>query len=152
MQSLNDTNAVWDLSLPQSLPSLADDEFIALLQKQFGVQPDQLNRDLFTPVKSASAVPPPTSTRRILLTVFRHPPRRAPHRVKKVAPVHLACPPSRARPPQGRVPSAILKCMRRSGLMINREMTSLLQRGRQTRRIWMTSRIQSLSILVCLFH
>lgn len=58
MQSFNDTNAVWDLSLPQSLPSLADDEFIALLQKQFGVQPDQLNRDLFTPVKSASAVPP----------------------------------------------------------------------------------------------
>ncbi|KAL5534722.1 hypothetical protein ACEPAG_1186 [Sanghuangporus baumii] len=28
---------LWDLSLPPSLPALADEEFIALLQKQFGV-------------------------------------------------------------------------------------------------------------------
>lgn len=30
-------NPLWDLSLPPSLPALADDDFIALLQKQFGV-------------------------------------------------------------------------------------------------------------------
>ncbi|KAI5119792.1 hypothetical protein M0805_006590 [Coniferiporia weirii] len=36
MESFN-ASALWDLALPPSLPALADDEFIALLQKQFGV-------------------------------------------------------------------------------------------------------------------
>ncbi|KLO06312.1 hypothetical protein SCHPADRAFT_1002416 [Schizopora paradoxa] len=36
----NNTSALWDLSLPPSLPSLADDEFVALLQKQFGASND----------------------------------------------------------------------------------------------------------------
>lgn len=58
MQTFNDTNAVWDLPLSQSLPSIADDEFIALLQKQFGVNPDQIDKNLFSPVKDASAAPP----------------------------------------------------------------------------------------------
>ena len=36
------SNALWDLSLPPTLPALGDDEFIALLQKQFGVPTDIL--------------------------------------------------------------------------------------------------------------
>lgn len=37
-------NSLWDLSLPPSLPSLADDEFIALLQKQFGESNEPQNQ------------------------------------------------------------------------------------------------------------
>lgn len=36
MESAFNSNSLWDLSLPPSLPALADDDFIALLQKQFG--------------------------------------------------------------------------------------------------------------------
>lgn len=36
MDSFNQPG-LWDLSLPPSLPALADDDFIALLQKQFGI-------------------------------------------------------------------------------------------------------------------
>ncbi|THH12169.1 hypothetical protein EW145_g176 [Phellinidium pouzarii] len=35
MESFN-ASTLWDISLPPSLPALADDDFIALLQKQFG--------------------------------------------------------------------------------------------------------------------
>jgi len=38
--AFNTASSLWDLSLPPSLPSLADDEFVALLQKQFGAGND----------------------------------------------------------------------------------------------------------------
>ena len=38
--AFNNASSLWDLSLPPSLPSLADDEFVALLQKQFGASND----------------------------------------------------------------------------------------------------------------
>ena len=40
MTSFSSPTGPWDLSLPPTLPALADDEFIALLQKQFGVAVD----------------------------------------------------------------------------------------------------------------
>lgn len=42
--SFDNNDSLWDLSLPPSLPSLADDDFIALLQKQFGVNNDNAAR------------------------------------------------------------------------------------------------------------
>lgn len=45
MSQFNDASSLWDLSLTPSLPALADDEFIALLQKQFGVGNDLLAKE-----------------------------------------------------------------------------------------------------------
>ncbi|EJD04473.1 uncharacterized protein FOMMEDRAFT_140417 [Fomitiporia mediterranea MF3/22] len=46
---------LWDLSLPPSLPALADEEFIALLQKQFGAN-NGLSR-----IDDDKEAPPPTT-------------------------------------------------------------------------------------------
>ncbi|TDL15847.1 hypothetical protein BD410DRAFT_84105 [Rickenella mellea] len=51
MSSFSNPDALWDLSLPPSLPALADDDFITLLQKQFGVNnlPDPKSQPNVTP-------------------------------------------------------------------------------------------------------
>ncbi|KAH8120736.1 hypothetical protein DFH11DRAFT_1500160 [Phellopilus nigrolimitatus] len=79
MESFN-ASALWDLSLPPSLPSLADDEFIALLQKQFGannakedsspivnIDPQNLSRvppvrPIATPPSEDSSPSPPSAS------------------------------------------------------------------------------------------
>ena len=44
MTTFSNPDNLWDMSLPPSLPSLADDEFLALLQKQFDTNNDHLNK------------------------------------------------------------------------------------------------------------
>lgn len=67
MDSFNQPG-LWDLSLPPSLPALADDDFIALLQKQFGINHgfpipmnDTLSKDSSNLYDANAAAPPQTA-------------------------------------------------------------------------------------------
>ena len=51
-------NGIWDLSIPPQLPSFGDDDFILLLQKQFGVQSDNVNPKALTSFPIPGPTPP----------------------------------------------------------------------------------------------
>ena len=66
MTTFNNGDTLWDMALPPSLPSLADDDFLALLQKQFDANNDNANK------QPAANVPQTTNIDPSALRSFPH--------------------------------------------------------------------------------